>query len=123
MLTESRYTAMGTSLGQSDSIAVSMALTLPASPSQSKPDGFASSPKGGATGVPVAALRTEQCLRSAGTAVLRSHWQQLRQGFVESSCESRQQGPALCAKLGPSGQYGLPGLPMALPLGELARSA
>ena len=90
MLTESRYTAMGTSLGQSDSIAVSMALTLPGSPSQSKPDGFASSPKGGATGVPVAALRTEQCLNSAGTAVLRSHWQQqLRQGFVESSCESR----------------------------------
>ena len=73
--------------------------------------------------MPVAALRTEQCLRSAGTAVLRSHWQQqLRQGFVESSCESRQQGPALCAKLGPSEQYGLPGLPMALPLGELASS-
>ena len=35
MLTESRYTAMGTSLGQSDPIAVSMALTLPASPSPS----------------------------------------------------------------------------------------
>ena len=52
MLTESRYTAMGTSLGQSDPIAVSMALTLPGSPSQSKPDGFASSPKGRANAYP-----------------------------------------------------------------------
>ena len=57
MLTESRYTAMGTSLGQSDPIAVSMALTLPGSPSQSKPDGFASSPKGGAN----ASLRFSRC--------------------------------------------------------------
>ena len=35
-LTESRCTAMGTSLGQSDAIAVFAALTLPASPSQSR---------------------------------------------------------------------------------------
>ena len=34
-LTESHYTAIGTSLGQSDAIAVPAALTLPGSPSQS----------------------------------------------------------------------------------------
>ena len=38
----SRHPVIGTSLGQSDTIAVSVALTLPSSPSQSKPDGFAS---------------------------------------------------------------------------------